>query len=97
MWTGWNGNGAPAFPATLINKIRMIIEELFIQPEIFPTALQTIQLEFNNSRRDHMEIEIGEGDMAKLFVIRHNGEEFFEDISSNPEDINRKVVTFMKE
>lgn len=91
---GWNGNGAPAFPATLINKIQMIIEELFIQPEIFPTALQTIQLEFNNSRRDHMEIEIGEADTAEIFIVRYNGEEFYEDISSNSEDINRKVREF---
>ena len=91
---GWNGNGAPEFSQSLINKIRMIIEELFIQPEIFPTALQTIQLEFNNSRRDHMEIEIGETDIAEIFIVRYNGEELFEDISSNPDEINRKVRDF---
>ena len=90
----WNGNGAPAFPRELIRKVRSIIKELVIQPEIFPTALQTIQLEYDNSRRDHMEIEISMDDTAEIFVSPYIGEEFFESISADAGSINRRAEVF---
>ena len=64
----WNGNGAPGIPPVLIKKARALIKALPIQPEIFPTALETIQLEFDNDRHDHMEIEISTSDKAEVFV-----------------------------
>ena len=70
----WNGNGARAFSHELVDKVRIWVKNLPIQPEIFPTALNTIQLEYENSRRDHLEIEIGETDEADVFVASHNGE-----------------------
>ena len=63
----WNGNGAAAFNPALVDKVENMINELIIQPEIFPTALNTIQLEYDNSRKDHMEIEICEDDMAEVY------------------------------
>ena len=91
---GWNGNEAPAIPGKVISKVRSLINELYIQPEIFPTALSSIQLEFDNSRRDHMEIEIGENDEAEVFIVLYNGEERFETVKVNPESVNRKVSEF---
>ena len=91
---GWNGNGAPAFPDSLLSKVEQIINGLSIQPEIFPTALCTIQMEFDNSRRDHMEIEIGEGDVCEVFTIDYAGSSHTEIISSYLEDITRKVEDF---
>lgn len=90
----WNGNGALSFSNSLINKVQMLLNELKIQPEVFPTALNTIQLEFDNSRRDHMEIEIGESESAEIFIVMYNGEEYFETISVTPEQINKKVALF---
>jgi PHD/YefM family antitoxin component YafN of YafNO toxin-antitoxin module len=93
----WNGNGALSFSNSLINKVQMLLKELKIQPEVFPTALNTIQLEFDNSRRDHMEIEIGESESAEIFIVMYNGEEYFETIFVTPEEINKKVAEFMKD
>ncbi len=90
----WNGNGAPAFADTLIGKVSKIINRLSIQPEIFPTALGTVQLEYDNSRRDHMEIEIGEYDEVEVFISTYDGKELFDTITSSSEDINRKVSEF---
>ena len=90
----WNGNGAPSFPKALIDKTVSLISGLVIQPEVFPTALGTIQLEFDNSRRDHMEIEIGESDLAEVFVVNFDGAEFFEDIPVSVESINERVKDF---
>ncbi len=90
----WNGNGAPAFDDSLIDKVSKIINELTIQPEVFPTALGTVQLEYDNSRRDHMEIEIGETDEVEIFISTYDGKELFDTITSSSEDINRKVSEF---
>lgn len=90
----WNGNGAPAFSRTLTDKAEQLINELDIQPEIFPTALNTIQLEYDNSRRDHMEIEIGEGDNAEIFIVNFNGSELIEEIPVTAFDINERVHEF---
>ena len=76
----WNGNGAGAFSHELVDKVRILVENLQIQPEIFPTALNTIQLEYENSRRDHLEIEIGETDEADVFIASYTGEELEETI-----------------
>jgi antitoxin YefM len=90
----WNGNGAPAFPGTLLDKVEVLLERLRIQPEIFPTALCTIQLEYDNSRRDHMEIEISEGNIAEIFIVRFNGEEIAETIPVDADAINTRVEEF---
>ncbi len=91
---GWNGNDAPAFKGSVIKKVRNIVEMISIQPEVFPTALGSIQLEYDNSRRDHMEIEINDSDMAEIFIVRYSGEEAFELIPATSEAINKKVGEF---
>lgn len=90
----WNGNGAPGFPPALIKKTRALIKALTIQPEIFPTALETIQLEFDNSNNDHMEIEIGLSDKAEVFVAPYDDSEYFESIRSTAASINERVSDF---
>ena len=91
---GWNGNGAPAIPDVVIAKVRDIIEHIDIQPEIFPTALETIQLEFDNSRRDHMEIEIGAEDSAEIFIVDYAGGESTEELPSDAAAIHERVMKF---
>ena len=91
---GWNGNDAPAFTDSVIKIVRSIIEKIDIQPEVFPTALGSIQLEYDNSRRDHMEIEINDSDMAEIFIVKYSGEEYFESIPATSAAINKKVGEF---
>lgn len=90
----WNGNGAEAFNSVFVDKVQELISGLIIQPEVFPTALGTIQLEFDNSRRDHMEIEIGESVDAEVFIVMFNGEEHIENIPADAENINTYVSQF---
>lgn len=90
----WNGNGAPSIPPALIKKTRALLKSLTMQPELFPTALETIQLEFDNPNHDHMEIEIGLSDQAEVFVAPYNDSEYFETIRSTPASINERVATF---
>lgn len=90
----WNGNGAPAMSSILVDTVEALINKLVIQPEIFPTALGTIQLEYDNARRDHMEIEIGKSELAEVFIVKTDGEELHDSIAVNAEDINSRVAEF---
>lgn len=93
---GWNGSNDPAFPVSLIDKIRDIVIELEIQPEIFPTALGTIQLEYENSRKDHMELEISDSSTAEVFTVSYNGTKSYESIQADAKSINMRVQEFYK-
>lgn len=90
----WNGNGAAAIPPALIKKTRALIKSMKIQPEIFPTPLETIQFEFDNPHHDHMEIEIGMSDDAEVFVAPYDDSEYFETIRSTAASINNRVIAF---
>lgn len=92
----WNGNEAPGIPPVLIKKTRALIKALPIQPEIFPTALETIQLEFDNDRHDHMEIEISTSDKAEVFVAPYDDKEYVETIRSTAASISERVMAFYK-
>ena len=78
----------------IIKKTRALIKALMIQPEIFPTALETIQLEFDNSRHDHMEIEIGRSDSVEIFVAPYDGSDYTETIRGTAASINERVAAF---
>lgn len=68
----WNGNGASAFSKDFLEKIKKIVSKLCIQPEIFPTAVPSIQLEFEkkcpvSELRTYLEFEIMEDGRIKMF------------------------------
>lgn len=90
----WNDNGAKAFCADLITKVKNIITFLDIQPEVFPTACNSLQLEYDKADGSHMEIELMEGKEAEVFRINENGCESIVNISADIESINKVVNDF---
>ena len=55
----------------------------------------TFQLEYDNSRHDHMEIEIAdESPEAEVFTVKFNGEEEYGYIPASADAINDKVLDF---
>lgn len=90
----WNGNGASAFSKALIDRVMELVNTLPIQPEVFPTALNTIQFEYDNSRHDHMEIEIGDSDDAEIFIVTYFGKEIEESIPSTYESLAERIAQF---
>lgn len=65
----WNGNGAEKFSKDLINKCRRILDSLPIQPEIFPTGRDSVQLEYHQKNGDYLEFEVYEGAIFCFLVI----------------------------
>ena len=43
---------------------------------------------------DHMEIEIGESETAEIFIVKFNGEELYEEIQTDANEINKRMGSF---
>lgn len=93
----WDGHNAPSIPSEVIRKTRELIGELSHQPELFPTALKTIQLEYCNSQNDHMEIEVSDSSTAQLFIVAHSGGETVETIPFDVHSISERVSQFCEQ
>jgi len=79
LQNNWNQYGSEKFKQELVFKCLKIIihTDLIYQPEIFPTARQSIQFEYEPDDNHYLEIEVFE-DKIKLYC-REN-----ENISKNP-------------
>lgn len=62
----WNGYGASPIPNSIIEIVQGLLCVLPIQPEIFPTARPSIQLEYDTADR-HIEFEITEEKRVLMF------------------------------
>ena len=91
---GWNGNMAKAFDRNLISKVRKIITVLEIQPEVFPTACESIQIEYEKKDGSYLEIEINSDDKWEVFKINSDGEETYFSIVADVEAIIKVVNEF---
>ena len=54
----WNHNGAKHFSKELIEKCEKLLPDFHIAPAIFPTAAESIQMEWDNVKGDYLEIEV---------------------------------------
>lgn len=76
----WNGNHAPPFNNVLIEATQDIIKNIREdQPDIFPTARESIQLEYEKENEDYLELEVFKDKIIVLMII--NDEETEYDIS----------------
>lgn len=90
----WNGNGALAYSAALIEKIKSVVLALVRQPEIFPTAANSIQLEYDGDENSYLEIEIFESGPAEVFRINRDGSEECFKVNDDGESLNGLVTLF---
>lgn len=82
--SNWNGNGAEPFSVAIIQKAFDFINssELKFQPNVFPTARQSIQFEYEKSNGNYLEIEIFE-DRFSAYSEIDDKETEYESISFN--------------
>lgn len=92
---GWNGNGAKAFNRTFIANVKDIILFLNHQPEIFPTACDSIQFEYDKLDGSYLEIEVKEfASTWEIFKIDASGKESISTISANINALNKEANQF---
>ena len=60
----WNGYGSPSINQSIITLVMNLIDDLEIQPSIFPTGRGTLQLEFNGLNDSYLEFEFGEQEIS---------------------------------
>lgn len=70
----WNENGARPFSDKLVDLCKKILNILTDQPEIFPTAASSIQMEYEKDSGDYLEFNISEKTI-EIFKMDAFGEE----------------------
>ena len=89
----WDGYGAEPIPYNTLHKAQYLIHTLHFQPEIFPTAAGSLQLEYEKDNGDYLEFQFtGEG-ACEVFRCIGNNEEYFRSLD-NPEALNSIVEDF---
>lgn len=68
----WNNNGAERISVGIIKQVRKLLMSLEHQPEVFPTACEAIQLEWENAKNEYLEMEILD-DSINVFMIDSEG------------------------
>lgn len=88
----WNENQAEPFSDALVNKVIALVKTLSFQPQIFPTAEESIQLEFDNDKGDYLEFELFENNTIRKFFCdsEDNDETSWISIGEINDDILRK-------
>ena len=87
----WNGNGAMSFEIALLEKAAQILKSLAYQPQIFPTARQSVQFEYHKKNGDYLEFEIFDD---KVIAYSKQKETENERELNSLEDINGLVEIF---
>ena len=77
-----------------MDKVRNLVMLLEFQPEIFPTACDSLQLEYDKADGAHMEIELTEDKSAEIFYVSSAGDENIRNIEASAERINEAVREF---
>lgn len=91
---GWNGKKARAFEEQFISKVRRIITALELQPELFPTACDSVQFEYEKEDGSYLEIEINSKNTWEVFQVNSEGREVYFSIADNIEAIIKVVNRF---
>ena len=65
----WDGYGAVPLPRDTLYKAQRLIHVLNIQPEIFPTADGSIQMEFEKDNGDYLEFQFTGKGTCEVFRL----------------------------
>lgn len=71
----WDAEGASKFSKHLVELVRQIVLTVSKQPKIFPTAEESIQLEYENTKGDYLEFEVFENGDIREYLCRADNSE----------------------
>ena len=90
----WNGNKAKPISKKLINKAKALIINLEKQPQIFPTANDSIQMEYDGDNNSYLEFQISRKNSLFYYNVNKKGEETSGSITSSSFSVNKLVKEF---
>lgn len=85
----WNGNKAEPFSESLVQKSIKVLNSLEYTPEIYPTACNSIQFEYEKESGEYLEFEIFDK-YINVFMIHDDESE--EEFTENDIDKIKKLV-----
>lgn len=88
----WNNNGADAFNTKILDKASNFIAMLQKQPQVYPTARDSIQFEYENERGDYLEFEMFDRNKLSMYFCSANDEEVNKEVAV--EEVNGIVRDF---
>ena len=92
----WNGYNAKPFSDSLIEKCKEIIQRIpdNLQPSIFPTGRNSIQMQFELSDNSYLEFEIFSDKIVFLEVPKRDYSKAKEKLINNYKDLSviKKIV-----
>ena len=71
----WNGNGASRIQRKLIKKSKSLLINLDKQPQIFPTANNSIQIEYDGQNGAYLEFQISKCKNLEFYKVSKDGSE----------------------
>lgn len=88
----WNEGGASAFQNSLISICRTIVSLLPYQPEIFPTAADSIQMEYEKDSGEYLEFNVSDSGI-EIFKINDDNSEETRFLELSEQEKLKKVVS----
>ena len=89
----WDGYGAEPLPRDTIFRAQRLIRSLHFQPEIFPTAAGSIQIEYGKDNGDYLELQFTGQGFCEAFRCIGGNEEYFS-LPDNSDSVNTLVDDF---
>lgn len=89
----WDCYEANPLPLELVQAAKSLIQKLYIQPQIFPTAAGSIQIEYEKDNGDYLEIQFTGIGFCEVFRYIEDNEEYFS-LPDNSNSINVLVDNF---
>ena len=89
----WDGYGAEPLPRDTIFRAQRLIRSLHVQPEIFPTAADSLQIEYEKNNGDYLELQFTGQGFCKAFRCISGNEEYFS-LPDNSDAVNTLVDEF---
>ena len=94
--TNWNEHGAESFSPAHIERVSRMIDSLPVAPDVYPTAIGAIQIEYQKKDGSYLEFEIYENSVNQ-YMIDKDGKEYektITDLSRIHRDVVQAVVDF---
>ena len=90
----WNGNKAKPISKKLVNKTKTLLINLDKQPQVFPTANDSIQIEYDGLKNSYLELQVTKNNELTYFKVDKEGKEITGSIPCSSFALNALVEEF---
>ena len=90
----WNGNRARPIPKKIVEKTKTLILNLEQQPQIFPTANDSIQIEYDGDNNSYLELQVTKQNSLSYYLVDKSGKEMTGNIPFSSFALNALVKEF---